>query len=50
MFVLMAYVSVGRPDIFRNNTISNPKATKIDISRLLLDLHAQKWNSTKGKQ
>ena len=48
-------VSVGRPDRFRNDSISNPKAVKLSISRVLSDLYIQEWNekvnvSSKGKQ
>ena len=48
-------VSVGRPDLFRNDSISNPKAVKLSISRVLSDLYIQEWNkkvnvSSKGKQ
>ena len=47
-------VSVGLPDLFRTDSVSNPKYVKMDISRTLSDLYAQEWNAkdnvcSKGK-
>ncbi|MEW8548204.1 MAG: reverse transcriptase domain-containing protein, partial [Candidatus Thiodiazotropha sp.] len=38
-------ISVGRFDLFQNNIINYPKATKIKISQTLKDLNIQTWNS-----
>ena len=39
-------VSVGRPDLFRKDTISNPNAVKFSISLALSDLYIQEWSET----
>ena len=48
-------VSVGRPDLLRKGSISNPKALKLSILRAVSDLYIQEWNekvkvSSTGKQ
>ena len=48
-------VFVGRPDLFRNDSVNNPKSVKRGISRTLSDIYFQEWNekvniSSKGKQ
>ena len=36
-------VSVGRLDLFHKSVIDNPRLAKMSISRVLFDLHIQKW-------
>ncbi|MCG8113215.1 MAG: reverse transcriptase domain-containing protein [Candidatus Thiodiazotropha taylori] len=48
-------ITVGRPELFKKSSISNPKAVKTSIAQTLSDLYIQEWYekvniSSKGKQ